>query len=51
LRRISEDSHLETSGSRVKLAFGLTELLLDKAENGSDLIDRATAFLQNVSYS
>ncbi|UCD81551.1 MAG: cyclic nucleotide-binding domain-containing protein, partial [Desulfobacterales bacterium] len=51
LQRISEDSHLETDGRRVRLAFGLAELVLDKDEKGTDLVDRATAFLQNVSYS
>jgi hypothetical protein len=50
LRRIAEECHLETGGSRVKLAFGLTELELAKDETGSDLVDRATAFLQNESY-
>ena len=51
LRRISEDSHLFTDGSPVKLAFGLAELAPDKDETGSDLIERATAFLQNSSCS
>jgi hypothetical protein len=51
LQRISEGCRLETGGSRIKLAFGLTELALDKDEDGPDLIDRATAFLQNVSCS
>ena len=50
LRRIAEECHLETGGSRVKLAFGLTELEPAKDETGSDLVDRATAFLQNESY-
>ena len=49
LQRIAEDSHLEINGSRVRLAFGMTELELDKDETGSDLIARATAFLQNAS--
>ena len=51
LQRISEGSRLETGGSRVKLDFGLTELMFDKGEKGSDLISRATAFLQNAGYS
>jgi diguanylate cyclase (GGDEF)-like protein len=51
LQRIAEESRLDIDGRPVKFAFGLTELALDKDENGSDLINRATAFLQNVSCS
>jgi hypothetical protein len=51
LKRISERNVSETGGLGVKLAFGLVELALDKEENGSDLIERAIAFLQNDSYS
>jgi len=45
LQRISEDHKIEPGDSRVKLALGLAELALDKEETGSDLIERAIAFL------
>jgi len=51
LQRIAADSHFFNGGRPVKLAFGLTELARDKDETGSDLIERATAFLQDVSCS
>ena len=51
LQSISEDNQIETDGNRVELAFGLAELALDKEENSSNLIERAIAFLQNVSHS
>jgi GGDEF domain-containing protein len=44
LQRIAEDHRIEPGDSRVKLAFGLAELTLDKEENSSDLIERAIAF-------
>ena len=50
LQRIAENSRFESAGRRVKLAYGLTQLVLDKDEKGSDLVDRATAFMQNVNY-
>ena len=51
LQRIIENNQIETDDSRVKLAFGLAELALDKEENSSDLIERAIAYIQNASYS
>ena len=48
LQRIAGDHQIEPGDIRVKLAFGLAELALDKEENSSDLIERAIAFLQNV---
>ena len=51
LQRISEAYQIGTGDNRVKLAFGLAELALDKEENSSDLIEKAIAFLQNASPS
>jgi len=45
LQRISENHQIEPGGNRVKLAFGLADLILDKEETSSDLIERAIAFL------
>ena len=51
LKSISERIFSETGGLGVKLAFGLAELTLGKDETGSDLIERAIAFIQDASYS
>jgi hypothetical protein len=51
LQRISGNHEIEPANVRIKLEFGLAELAPDKEENSSDLIERAVAFLQNVSPS
>jgi CRP-like cAMP-binding protein len=48
---ISDGYQNKCGDGRLQIAFGLAELALDKAEKGSDLIERAIAFLQNANHS
>ena len=48
---ISDGYNAKSGDSRLQIAFGLAELALDKEEKGSDLIERAIAFLHNASHS
>ena len=51
LKRVLENKNLSINAIRVKIAFGLAELVQERDKTGSDLLAKATALLQNASYT
>ena len=49
LKRVSEESILETDGVSTKFEFGWAELSPENDDSGADLLSRASAELQNVN--
>ena len=49
LKRVSEESILETDGVSTKFEFGWAELSPENDDSGADLLARASAELQNVN--